>query len=189
MKVEKREGSNEKSSMELPDDHGKAVEWVYSRYKKLVAERKWSAERMRDVFTDAKAAGYTTEDVRLALKLSRMTVEQRFDWADRIKRQAKAYGFKVDEVPDHGAKDEKLETFLKRAADVTAEKTTVREAMKELSEAAKVYSDGKDSTKQIRMEYIKLLAKLSEVDDAESESPAGDWFDGLDAIGTFLRLW
>lgn len=162
----------------LPTDKADATRVTFEKLKKLWADRKHLASRIRDVVQDAKSTGYATPAVRQAFKLAAMSPEQREKWQEQTRLAASLFGLSgLEFTGEDDSRDKKLWQFTQQFLHLRKEKKELAELFAELKEAALAVD-----VDYAALEYVGRLEKL-EPDDREA------WMERIDNIATFLGYW
>lgn len=173
------EGDN--SKLKVPGDRIEAVKFVWGRLTKLQADRAWIADQIKDLNREAKDAGIAGASIRTALKLGRMTPEERQKWKDQIHAAAALFGYEVadsDEMPDKKAP---LWGYTQRALNIVENKKGVSDDLRELAGVA--------NEANINFKALRELAGLVNRQKRDEEFSPVDYFDELDNLGEILGIW
>lgn len=162
---------------QLPNDQAEATRLAFEKLKKLWADRKQLASRIRDVVQDAKAADYPTPTVRQAFKLAAMTPEQREKWQEQLSQSARLFGMTGLELSDTDDKDAKLWAFVQQYLHLRREKKELSGLFAELKEAAIDH--------KVDYQALEYVARLDRLEPDMRE----EWMERIDAMATFLRYW
>lgn len=161
----------------IPADPREAIAYVYEKLKKLLSERKSNADSLRDVVKDAKQDGYSTKAVRHAMKLDRMTPEQREAWREQLNTAAALFGMTGLADADSDERDQKLWAHVQQARYWIQEQKDLGPLFKDLR--AKATEAGVD---------FPALAYLIRLETKEPEDRS-EWMSRLDAMACSIGYW
>ena len=168
------------ASIILPDDKAEAVSFVWNRLLKLQAERAWHSDQVRDLLKEANSNGVAPGSIRSALRLDKLSPEQRQKWKDELHAAAQLYGYEVTDADTSPDRKTPLWGYVERAKNINDEKKQVADELTELSHVAKDAG--------IDFAELRLLSKLKSMED-ENAGAAADWWQKVDSLGTFLKLF
>lgn len=161
----------------IPSDPREAIAYVYEKLKKLLSERKSNAGSLRDVVKDAKADGYSTKAVRHAMKLDRMTPEQREAWREQLNTAAALFGMTGLADADSDDRDQKLWAHVQQA----------RYWIQEQKDLAPLFKDLRTKATAASIDYA-ALAYLIRLETKEPDDRK-DWMERLDAMACSIGYW
>lgn len=164
------------SQLQIPSDKGAAVNFTYQRLQNLQTQRKWCADRQRDILNAAKKKGIIPASVREAMRLERMTPERREKYFEQRKAAFEMFGFKV-EPADETAEVTTLNGIVAELKLVAGEKKDITDEIREVSQAANAAG--------VNVAVLKDLLRIGKRDPEDR----AEYFGQMDMLGTFLKFW
>lgn len=165
----------------VPSDLREAIQYVFEKLKKLLSERRATADMVRDIIKDAKEDGYKTKAVRQAIKLDSLSPEKREAWLEEINTAAALFGMAGLAVLDHDNKDEKLWAHVQK----------IRYLRNDLKELAALIKDLRTKAKERGVDYDALayLTRHEKAKDPDENHSGMNWMERLDAMAGSLGYW
>jgi len=168
------------NDVELPGDKNAATLWVFRRLKKLRADRKWSADGVKQAIKDAKEKDMSSRTCRTIIALDKMTPEKRLKWQDDLAAAARLYGIEIGTAEGDVKPNDDVAGLIERARFLDGERRDLSEEIKMVREAA-VASD-------LDLKSIDSLLKMHERHE-DDVNAMRDEFDGLDYVGRIIGVW
>lgn len=167
--------SNE-PAVRLPENEVQAIKKIHERLTTLRNQKRLNSEAKRDIFTAAKAKGITVKRLRQAVRLNRMSPEQREAWAADMSEAAKLFGFTGLGVADDCG-DHPMRGFIASIEMLDEERAELVEDEKAWKGAAK--------DRGIDLKAMGFFVSKSHMDRVE----LGEYFTGLENMGAALSFW
>ena len=165
----------------VPSDPRQAINYVYEKLKKLLSERKANADGLRDVVKSAKKAGYSTKAVRHAMKLDRMTPEQREAWREQLNTAAALFGMTGLSDADSDERDQKLWEHVQQARYWVNEQKDLGELFKDLR--------AKAAAANVDYAALAYLVRNEDKKEADENHHGMNWMERLDAMAGSIGYW
>lgn len=161
----------------IPSDLREAIAYTYEKLKKLLSERKAMADSVRDVVKDAKRDGYSTKAVRQAMRLDRLTPEQREKWCEHVNIAAALFGLSGLTGLDNDDRDQKLWAYVQQTRYLQSELKDLAALLKDLRTKA--------SERGVDWQALAYLIRLEPKEPDERK----EWVERLDAMASSLGYW
>jgi uncharacterized protein (UPF0335 family) len=174
-------------AIELPDEREEAIRWLYAQALRIMRDRKWMVESIREAVADAKEKGVDPKHVRLASRLERMTPEKRVEWETQINGAAKLLGYAPLSLEDNPISDGPAREALNALSHLETERKAAAERLAELFAAAADFGDPEKPETQIDVKVLRNFLRMAMA--GKDREEIGDWFDATDRMGKALGVW